>query len=84
MIAHHLELSGDVCALGCVGRARGLDLEAIDPEDREQVARAFGIAVALVAEIAYQNDEAVFWAPGGLELRFDQVRAWVAAALVEG
>lgn len=48
---------GEFCTLGALGRARGLDMETIDPEDRESVARAFGISEALAAEIMYENDE---------------------------
>ena len=48
---------GDYCALGALGRARGLDLAQIDPEDRGSVAEAFGVAMALAAEIMYLNDE---------------------------
>jgi hypothetical protein len=42
---------GDYCTLGALGRARGMDMAPIDPEDREAVAKAFGVAEALAAEI---------------------------------
>lgn len=48
---------GQFCALGVVGNARGIDLEAIDPEDPDCVASAFDIAHQLAQEIAYLNDE---------------------------
>ena len=51
--------NGDFCALGTVGNARGLNLAAIDPEDRETVAESFGIATAMAAEIMFENDECV-------------------------
>lgn len=50
---------GEYCTLGALGRARGLDMRQLDPEDREAVAQAFGIAEALAAEVMYLNDEAV-------------------------
>jgi hypothetical protein len=50
---------GDYCTLGALGRARGIDLAPIDPEDREAVAKAFGVAEALAAEVMYLNDEGV-------------------------
>lgn len=50
---------GDYCTLGALGRARGMDLAPIDPEDREAVAKAFGVAEALAAEVMYLNDEGV-------------------------
>lgn len=48
---------GDYCALGALGRARGMNLAAIDPEDRGAVAEAFGVAEALAAEVMFLNDE---------------------------
>ena len=51
---------GEYCTLGALGRARGLDMSSIDPEDREAVARTFGIAEALAAEVMYLNDEGVY------------------------
>lgn len=50
---------GEYCTLGALGRARGLDLAPIDPEDREAVAQAFGISEAMAAEIMWINDEHV-------------------------
>ena len=46
-----------VCALGAVGKTRGLDMEKIYPEDRETVAGAFGIPNALASEIMFLNDD---------------------------
>lgn len=48
---------GAFCTLGVLGAARDIDLEAIDPEDPDQVAQAFGIAPAMAQEIVYENDE---------------------------
>lgn len=48
---------GEYCTLGALGRARGIDLTAIDPDDRRAVADAFGVAEALAAEIMFENDE---------------------------
>lgn len=47
---------GEYCTLGALGAARGMDLAAIDPEDRAAVAEAFGISEALAAEIMFEND----------------------------
>lgn len=48
---------GEYCALGALGRARGMDMATIEADDRQAVAEAFGIAEALAAEIMYLNDE---------------------------
>ena len=48
---------GEYCALGALGRARGMDMAPIDPEDRQAVARAFGVAETLAAEVMFLNDE---------------------------
>lgn len=50
---------GEFCTLGAVGAARGMDMSAIDPEDWDQVAKAFGVAPAMVREIVYENDEQI-------------------------
>jgi len=52
----HDPVVGQFCTLGAVGAARGMELSAIDPDDRESVAGNFGISEALAAEIMYEND----------------------------
>ncbi len=70
---------GEVCALGAVGRARGLDMAQIDPEDIETVAATFDIATPLAREIVWMNDEA-YWQITPEE-RFQKMRDWVAAQI---
>jgi hypothetical protein len=74
--------SGDYCALGVLGAARGLpieqiDLESIDRDAREEIAEMFGVSRALVAEIMYENDE-LYQTP---EARWSRMRAWVASKI---
>jgi hypothetical protein len=71
---------GEVCALGALGLRRGMDLDQLDPEDRERVAAAFNIAPALAAEVVYENDEAWSYneAPAA---RWTRMRAWAVAQL---
>jgi hypothetical protein len=80
LIADDLEKGEAVCAIGAVGRARGMDMLSIDPENREEVAQAFGIAPALAAEIVYLNDEAGPYKET-LEDRFWRMRKWVESNL---
>jgi len=96
LIAHEIVGDGGVCALGAVAVQRGLDVSDVEPEDREAVADLFGIAEALAAEIAYENDECGRRRyvpapdPNGRrkicieetpEERWSRMRAWVRAAL---
>lgn len=52
---------GMVCALGVALRSRGIDIVSIDSHNPGDVGRAVGIAPAMAAEIAHQNDEG--WNP---------------------
>lgn len=82
LIADDLARStGEVCAIGAVGKARGMDMSRLDPEDRESVASAFGIAPALAAEIVYENDEGGSYKETPSE-RFDRMRRWVEAQII--
>jgi hypothetical protein len=47
---------GHVCAIGAVALTRGLSVSEIDPYDPTEVGKKFGIARAMAAEIAYEND----------------------------
>lgn len=76
LIAHALVRDGECCTMGAVALARGLEVSSIDPDDREEVASAFGIAEALAAEIAYENDD--YWRPETPEARWERMRSWVA------
>ena len=57
LIANDLEKDGAVCAIGAVGKARGIDMSKLDPEDYEAIASAFGISHQLAQEIMFLNDE---------------------------
>lgn len=74
LIADDLEAGGEVCALGCIGHSRGIDMANIDPYDSETVASTFGIASAMAREIMYQNDD---WTHEAPEQRWHRMRAWV-------
>lgn len=69
---------GAVCTLGAVGKARGMDMSDIDPEDHETVAVKFGIAHALACEIMYMNDD---WYQETPEERYNRMRAWVVSKI---
>jgi len=52
---------GEYCALGALGRMRGMIMEPTDPDDVDasEVAEMFGVATALAAEIMFENDEGI-------------------------
>ena len=82
LVASELEMDGQVCAIGSVGRARGIDMSKLDPEDPEKVAKTFGISEALTREIVYMNDENGWFGRGpdtedNKARRFELVRAWI-------
>lgn len=79
LIESAFESPDGVCALGCVGRARQLPMADIDAHEPTQAAKAFGIATALAAEIAYVNDECGV-RPTPAE-RWRIVRTWVREQL---
>ena len=76
LIAEELEAGGAVCAIGSVGRVRGIDMTGIDPEDSARVAATFGIAEPLAREIVFMNDEGGAWNEPA-EVRFNRMRRWV-------
>lgn len=49
--------SGEVCAIGSVCKARGLDVSKVDCYDADEVCSLVGISRAMASEIAFENDE---------------------------
>lgn len=90
LIQNMLVEDGAVCALGSVGRARGCDMTAFASKDDDDyddgmgdaMARLFGIARAMAAEIMFENDEGT-WAEESPEQRFARMRRWVEANILK-
>lgn len=76
LVADVLEADGQFCTIGVLGAKRGINMQALDPDDREGVAEAFGIAPALAAEIVFMNDEGS-WNAETPEQRWVRMREWV-------
>lgn len=58
LIAHELVTSSnEVCAVGVVCRARGLDVSGVDVKDPDRVGQLVGISRSMTAEIEFENDE---------------------------
>ncbi len=66
---------GEMCALGVLGKARGLNMSEIDPMEPKEVAAAFDIARQLAQEIVYENDE-LGWGETP-EHRYHRMLKWV-------
>lgn len=87
LVANELETDGEVCALGCIGRAKGLDLEALgigldeDCSDYGPLSAAFNIAEVLAQEVMFINDEAGPYRGETPEERWARVRAWTVCQI---
>lgn len=64
---------GAVCALGALGRHRGVDLASVDTYDWEQLGKTFNVAEQLAQEVMFENDESWSDTP---EQRWRHIRAW--------
>lgn len=71
---------GAVCALGCLGKHRGIDIDSVDTEDWHSLGDLFDIAPQLAQEVMYVNDSQYRIAdPTG---RWKIVRDWAARQIV--
>ena len=77
LIADDLERGGQVCAIGALGRARGVDMSKLDPDDDCSVAASFNIATPLACEIFFMNDELI--QNETPEQRWSRMRNYVAS-----
>ncbi len=80
LVSMELEAEGQVCAIGSVGLARGIDMSKIDPEDYSRVAAVFGINEKLAQEIVWMNDDSGPWKETD-EQRFARMRRWVESQI---
>lgn len=81
LIADDLIRGGEVCAIGSVGKRRGVDMTGLDPCDYDTLSGVFGIAHQLVREIEYQNDEASS-SKESPEARWQRMRDWAIGRLL--
>jgi hypothetical protein len=77
LVSQELETrDGEVCALGCLGKARGADFSSVDTADHDKLGELFNITPGLAQEVMFINDE---WGFGqSPEQRWETVRKWVA------
>lgn len=79
LIAHELEQNGAVCAIGAVGKKRGVEMGTLDPEDPETIAGVFGIATSMAREIVWENDD--IWGNETPEARYQRMKRWVESEI---
>lgn len=48
---------GAVCALGCLGKAQGVDMGSVDTKDWGKLGKLFDIAPQLAQEVMFVNDD---------------------------
>jgi hypothetical protein len=89
LVANNLQTAdGAVCAIGSVGKARGVDMSKLpteedDDEAHRHIAKAFNIPHALACEIMFMNDED-YSAPVNetSEARFARMKKWIEQNLL--
>lgn len=81
LVAEELQVDGQYCALGVVGKVRGIDMTSVDPEDSGVVAKLLDVAEPLVREITYINDYDAYYSDNQNAQRFHDVRRWVVQNL---
>jgi hypothetical protein len=82
----HEPATGEFCTLGVVGAARGLDLAALEYSERDGIAKAFGISLALASEIMFENDDQDDWCGPSTtpEKRWVSMRKWISGKIQTG
>lgn len=89
LISEVMQSDGEVCAIGSVGRARGIDMADLDPDNYEEwdfagaVAHKFNIANPMAAEIMYMNDGGFWIREETPEQRYVRMRAWVESHIIK-
>jgi hypothetical protein len=81
LITDELVKNGEVCALGALGKQRGINMDSIDPEDYELVAKNFDIAAPLAQEVVYENDE--YYKKETPEERWTRMHRWAKSQVKE-
>lgn len=74
---------GAVCAIGSLGKARGLDMAKLDPEDSDAVGKAFNISPSMAREVVFENDDDFGYRPHETpEQRYVRMLDWVRQRIV--
>lgn len=82
LVRDALEHEGEVCALGVVYRARGIDAKDRDLYEAESVANILNISHPMAAEIIWENDDR-YVRDETPEQRWARMRKWVEAQIAK-
>ncbi len=83
LIAHEIVTKdGACCAMGAVAKARGCPTADLDAYNRGQVAERMGIAEAMCAEIAFENDDDFCYSNETPAQRWSRMRRWVDSMII--
>ncbi len=74
-----LEAGGSVCALGALGRHRGVELSKLDTYDYDALGETFNITHQLAQEVMYENDERYCKTD---DERWKYIREWAAEQII--
>lgn len=74
--------AGEVCAIGVICKARGINTAEVDFYDADEVGKLVGISRSMAAEIEYENDERVSREETP-EKRWARMRKWVDEQIVK-
>ena len=77
---------GQVCVLGSLAKAEGMDPVAIDATEHKTLAKLFNVSEILVRELEWENDQRYSVGPDGEtegEARWRHLREWVVAHTVK-
>lgn len=96
LIEGAFQTDGGCCAAGAVGRLRGVDMSGLNPPEDDleyydakewniPAAEVLDVAVPLIAEVEWVNDEGYSWRgdDDGDEARWKRVRDWATRQLKE-
>jgi hypothetical protein len=77
-----ISATGEVCTIGAVCKARGIDVDGVEVEDPDEVGDLVNISRSMAAEIEYENDEAGS-SDETPEQRWVRMRKWVARTITK-
>lgn len=86
LVTSEFEKGGEVCALGAIGKAKGIDMSGLATDDEsgaEVIADRLNIAEPMAREIVFMNDEYFdTYLCATPEERWAKMREWVAGQIL--